>query len=112
MAKCNVLLSQQSEECSDSDPSFSARPKRAPGGAPAPLTLSPVTFPTGLLSAPGATKFVPATGPLHLPVPPPKTLFPPALCPSQETFGVMDMFIILVVVMDEYRCQNVSNCTL
>lgn len=24
----------------------------------------------------------------------------------------MDMFIILVVVLDEYRCQNVSNCTL
>lgn len=87
MAKCNVLLSHQSEGCSDSDPSFSARPKRAPGRAPAPLTLSPVTFPTGLLSAPGATKFAPVTGPLHLPVPLPKTLFSQLFAPPRKLSG-------------------------
>ena len=117
MAECNVAARSPSRVCRgsslDSDPSFLPRPKRPPGGAPAPTTLSPAPLPTGLLSAPEATKLVPATGPLHRPVPLPETLFPQLLkcCPCEGTFGVTAVFIVLVVVMDAHVCPNLSDCT-
>lgn len=64
-------------------------------------TLSPNIFLTGLLSALGATKLDPVTGPLHMLIPLSEMLFPnfSKHWPSKETREVTDMFTTLVVLV-------------
>ena len=65
-------------------------------------TLSPTLSPTGL---------VPATGPLYIPVPLSKTLFPSfsRRWPSKDTRGMLDVSVTVAVLIRVYACAPTPN---